>query len=340
MKALALLWLCLPAWGASISGPLTLFVTPGKAGHKPVIEAIDGARTSVRMVMYHLTDPKVALSLIEAKSRGADVRVILDGSSLGGKKYASVYRKLQAAGVGVRKATPGFSITHQKSLVVDGEKAFILSMNLTKGYNKTRDYGLVAMDTNIIGEMIAVFEADWQNAQRQTAYTPPLSLPFLVWSPADSERKLVRFVDSASRALDATVENLGDREMQAAFLRAAGRGVRVRLITPMCDLNTNPVWNYPFMRELRAGGVETRVMPYPSTAKHPYMHAKMMLADGARAYIGSINFSVNSMTKARELGILFSDETAGKGLSAIFASDWDASVPAPEPPPAFCPLPD
>ena len=34
----------------------------------------------------------------------------------------------------------------------------------------------------------------------------------------------------------------------------------------------------------------------------PYMHAKMMIADSARAYIGSMNFSTHSLTLAREVG--------------------------------------
>ena len=62
---------------------------------------------------------------------------------------------------------------------------------------------------------------------------------------------------------------------------------------------------------LRRGGVAARVMPYPATPRHPYMHAKMMVADDRRAYVGSANYSVNSTTLARELGLLFSEPDLG-----------------------------
>jgi phosphatidylserine/phosphatidylglycerophosphate/cardiolipin synthase-like enzyme len=107
----------------------------------------------------------------------------------------------------------------------------------------------------------------------------------------------------------------------------------------MCDLNEDPLWNYPFLATLERGGVRARVMPYPATPRHPYMHAKMMVADGRRAYVGSVNYSVNSTRQARELGLLFSEPELTATLSAAFAADWQAAVDVPAPPPGFCPGP-
>ena len=52
--------------------------------------------------------------------------------------------------------------------------------------------------------------------------------------------------------------------------------------------------------DLKAHGVKL------VTLAKPYVHAKSLVADGARAYVGSENFTQNSLTNNRELGIIFS----------------------------------
>ena len=51
----------------------------------------------------------------------------------------------------------------------------------------------------------------------------------------------------------------------------------------------------------------------------------MMVADGTRAYVGSVNISTNSFDNNRELGVLFSDSTSITTLQQTFQSDWSAS---------------
>jgi phosphatidylserine/phosphatidylglycerophosphate/cardiolipin synthase-like enzyme len=96
----------------------------------------------------------------------------------------------------------------------------------------------------------------------------------------------------------------------------------------MCDQNANPQYDIPFLNAMIAGGVQARGMPAPSTATDPYMHAKMMIADGARGYVGSMNYSTNSLKEAREVGIIFSDSAALGAFESIFQGDWgNAQVP-------------
>jgi phosphatidylserine/phosphatidylglycerophosphate/cardiolipin synthase-like enzyme len=290
--------------------------------------------------MYHLTDRKVVNALLAAGARGVRVRVILDQSSLMVSKYLRPYRNLLAGGVEVRKSSARFSLTHAKAMIVDGRRAFIMSLNLSGGAASMRDYGVVTQDPSIAAAVAQVFEADWANAEKGAGDSPDVSDPRLVVSPVNSESRLQGLIDSASRELIAAVENLGDPVIQKALIRAARRGVSVRLIVPMCDLNDNPLRNYPFLDGLKQGGVLARVMPYPATPQHPYMHAKMMVADGQRAYVGSVNYSENSTRQARELGLLFSEPKLIAVLSSTFAEDWRAAVDVPSPPPRFCPAPN
>jgi phosphatidylserine/phosphatidylglycerophosphate/cardiolipin synthase-like enzyme len=59
-----------------------------------------------------------------------------------------------------------------------------------------------------------------------------------------------------------------------------------------------------------------------------YMHAKMIVADGARAFVGSENFSDQSLDANRELGIIVADPTVLARLAATFSSDWGTAKAA------------
>ena len=71
---------------------------------------------------------------------------------------------------------------------------------------------------------------------------------------------------------------------------------------------------------LARGGVHVR---YSITL---YMHAKLIVADGARAFVGSVNFSATSLDANRELGLLIADPDALATLTATFGVDWNAGT--------------
>jgi len=305
------------------------FETPSAGGEQPVIDAINEAKTSIRMIMFHLTNPAVVTALVAAAGRGVNIEMILDNGNLSDHTPTSITEPLAKAKIKVIPSSTGFRITHVKSLVIDNSKALIMSLNLTMDFATTRDYAVVTTDSGVIAEFLKVFAADVVNAQNGTANTPSLSSPYLAWSPVNSEGRLTDFVNSAKTTLVATSENIGDPDIQAAMISAAKRGVKVRIITPLCDQNTNALYDIPFLAELAAGGVETRAMPAPPSSVNPYMHAKMMIADGDSAFVGSVNFSTASTTDARELGIFFKDATAISMISEAFETDWTRAVVPP-----------
>jgi phosphatidylserine/phosphatidylglycerophosphate/cardiolipin synthase-like enzyme len=56
-----------------------------------------------------------------------------------------------------------------------------------------------------------------------------------------------------------------------------------------------------------------------------YIHAKVILADGTDAYVGSTNFSGNSMNFNRELGLQLSGADAVAVLVSTFQADLKAA---------------
>lgn len=320
-------------------GPVIIssFETPRSAGLQPVIDAIHGAHTSIKMVIFHLTVEAVVQELVAAAGRGVDVQIIVDQGNWNSHTTAAEKTELANGGVKVTPSSSGFRITHEKSFVVDETTAYIMSLNLTSPYTDTRDYAVVTSDAGIVKEFLSVFDADLTNAQNGTSDTPAVSDPYLAWSPINSEDRLVAFVKAATKTLVVTSENIGDAPIQAAMIDAVNRGVDVRIIAPLCDQNVNPTYDLPFLAQLSAGGVTARAMPAPPSPNLPYMHAKMMLADGNKAFIGSVNFSTASTTDARELGIFFQDPSSIKMISAAFESDWTKAETPPAASSVSCP---
>ncbi len=307
---------------------VSLFFTPSPDNLNPVVDAIDNAHSSIKMTIYHLTNTKIVSSLIAAKQRGVSIQVIMDQSSLKNVKNQAIFDQLTAGGVSAVKSTTKFSITHEKAFVVDNQKAFVMTMNLTNNAQNMRDFGVISEDPAVVAEITKVFDADLINAKTNKGVTPAVSNPDLLWSPVSSDAKLVGLINSAQYSIISVVENLGDPDILNAFAAAAKRGVKIKLIVPLCDLNPDPFLNIPFLQKLNLAGADARVMPTPSSSSSPYMHAKMILVDQSEAYVGSINFSVNSIDLARELGIFVRDSDAINTLQGVFAQDWSqAEVP-------------
>src|ERR1017187_3113278 len=113
-----------------------LIIMPGNTGHVDWVDAINGAKSSIHMTMYHLTDQTIISALIgRAKDKSVDMRIIVDGKSLTGG-YAAAIKTLTDAGVQVVGSSASFSLTHSKDMVIDGNSAFIGAVDLTNTSTK------------------------------------------------------------------------------------------------------------------------------------------------------------------------------------------------------------
>jgi cardiolipin synthase A/B len=296
-----------------------VFVEPD-AGRAPILRAIEGAKSSIWVEVYLLTDSSTIQKLEEAAARGVDVRVLLETAPYGdGATSAQVtLAKLNAAGVHAQPADPAFHYTHAKTMLVDGGTAYIMTCNLTAsglgGTKQTtnREYGAIDTDPSDVAEVRAIFQADWNRT------APQLGDPNLVVSPVDARPKLLALIAGARTSLQVEDEEMLDAQSEDALVAAARRGVAAEVVLPLPSASSPPP---PDLARLAAGGVRIR---YSATL---YMHAKLIVQDGGRAFVGSENFSANSLDANREVGVLIADPTALTALETAFASDWDGGVP-------------
>jgi len=315
----------------SNDGPIQLVTTPNANGHPEFTELFASAKTNINLAMFRLTEPSDIQALIDAAKRNVKVRVIVDGDTAKSwPKYVGVQKQLTDAGAEIKLSSKGFSITHEKSATIDNETALISSINLTMAYKVTRDFGVITKDADVIKEFNAVFEADWVNADTGKTTTPALNSGKLVWSPTNSSAKIISLIGQAKASLELYVENFTDQNISDALIAAAKGGATVRVITPLCSDNpSNPLLNLPQMQDLVGHNVSVKVMPPPKTEQTPYIHAKAIVVDDSFFYVGSMNFSYNSLTKAREVGIILQDKNTAQNIESVFDQDWSHAIDLP-----------
>jgi phosphatidylserine/phosphatidylglycerophosphate/cardiolipin synthase-like enzyme len=327
-----------PCVGDACAPPtITQFFSTPEPTLTQILALIGNAKTSIHMIMYWITLPDLASALAAAAQRGVDVEVIIDNGNWSGSTPQPIKTTLLDGGVKVTPSSTGFSISHCKSMVVDGTTTMIGSINLIYTFNTTRDFAVVTRDPSIAAEFETVFKQDLANAADDGTVTPPLDNPYLLWSPVNSQQGILSLINSATKTLELDTENLSTSSktgVLTALEAAASRGVAVRVLTPECDLGTSD-FNFAATTTLGRMGVEARLMPAASStvfesALVPYIHGKMIIADQARAFVGSENLSANSLEDAREVGIVFTDESAIAAFEADFNQDWSVGVLPPD----------
>lgn len=287
-----------------------LFIGP--SGLEARIAAlVDGATSSIALMMYELDPSDVVDALVAAAGRGVAVRVLLDRNQDGN---ATARDQLAAAGIEVRDAATNFTYYHAKVMILDGQTAVIMSANLNGySFSSERNYGVVDRDPQDVADAAAIFEADWAGG------AVDLSCTRLVVSPVNSRQRLQGLVSGATTSLDLAVMYLSDNQVRAAVLERAGAGVAVRVLL------ADPGWidsNVQTAMELTAAGVPVKYL----TAWE--LHAKLVIADGV-AFVGSENFSWTSLDRNREVGLFVVEPDPAAQAGAQFETDWAAGVVAP-----------
>jgi phosphatidylserine/phosphatidylglycerophosphate/cardiolipin synthase-like enzyme len=299
------------AQGQSVTaGPGVSIITEPSDNGSALLNAISSATQSIHVTMYLLTSYAVQDALIARAQAGVDVRIILNEQFPNNiNQNASAYSYFQDAGVNVVWAPSNFTYTHEKTMVMDDQTAWIMTMNSAKSsLTNNREY--LAVDTRPpdVAEAEAQFEADFTGA----TYTPNGGLPM---SPVTSRPDLSALISSATHTLDFEVEEFSDPSFVQAMCTAVTNGVTVRGI-----LSSQPMSNpaQTALDQLKSCGVSMESLATP------YLHAKAMVVDGTQAFIGSENFSSESLDWNRELGVIFQDTASVATVAQTIASDLAA----------------
>lgn len=291
-----------------MAGKISLIVQPGDSFF-PLLRAIDRAEKSVNITVFRLDDPIILNALVEARSRGVNVRALVATSARGWEdENRLLIRKAKKLGIESREPHGDSKKTrfHYKILTVDNVLSLVLTFNPTQeNLHYTRDFGVELYDEMVAAELNRLFEADWKGAR----FSPDKRSPLLI-SPYNSRRKMLELLGGATKSIHISDAKVEDEEVLEVLRNKAAAGIDVRIL---CDYGEAPK---------KRSALQQRAMA------RFRLHAKCVIVDSSRAAIGSMNLRTESLDVRREVGILVENQKVVQGLEQVFQSDWEQLPPA------------
>ena len=295
-------------------------------GAAAVVALIDQAREQLLIKQFKLQSETVEQALLRAHQRGVRVRVMLNPHTSGGDRWNDeAFALLQGWGIAVAWTSEAFPVTHEKSMVIDGHAALIATFNFAdKYFSQTRDYGVISHDPDVIEQVSAGFEADWQRG----FFQPRLDVG-LVWSSFHSRGQMARVIDAATETLWIQHPKFVDAVILERIVAARERGVKVRVLCGgKHGISDWDIFDtFSSLRVMERFGVKIR------RQKQLKLHAKLILVDGRAALTGSMNIDRSAFDLRRELGIEVDAPEVVERLRRTFEADWKAAskYSAPDP---------
>jgi len=302
--------------GNCYRGDATLFAEPDQ-GMQPIVRAIGLARRDIELVIYTFNSKPIIRALIHAKRRGVAVRVILERQPYKMSTFNHpAYQQLKHAGINIRYSNPAFHFTHEKALIIDHRRAFLMTGNFTpSGFYYQRNFTLIIDSAPLIQQLLSVFQADWSRTKAHTPYNSAL-----IFSPYNSAGRINRFLWHTRQSLDMYVADLTDYHIIDILKNLARHGKTIHIITNANDVRNNA----RTFKQLRQLGVKVYMR------KNLTIHSKAMIRDASTqhpmAYIGSANLTRTSLKYNREAGVMVCNVRVIRELMAVFRSDQREST--------------
>lgn len=315
-------------------------------------------------------EPIVA-ALEAAEARGVRVRFLAEKKFT--TVYPDTLARLAKAGAQVRPfdlSQHGGGILHAKYFIVDDRDAFLGSQNFDwRALEHIYELGARIREPQAVRGLAVVFANDWARAGGEplpkdggarapappsspspspapvlgvelVASPPSLAVPNVAWDLP----RLVAMIDGAKQSV--AVELLTYRaddhgepwdELEAPLLRAAARGVKVQLL--VADWSKRAKTVAGLQRLARTSKIELRFLSIPpwSGGFIPFArvgHAKLMVVDGARGWVGTSNWERDYFYQSRNVGLILEDAALAAQLTAFFTTAWQSPMATPVDPSA------
>lgn len=131
--------------------------SPGGNCSSIIVQWVERANSSIHILIYSFTLDEVRDALIQARSRGVEVKVVMERSNANGT--GSEYQNLKSAGIDVRLDTNSADM-HDKVMIVDGHIVVTGSMNWSNTGVTRNNENLLVIDSQ---SWAAAYEAQFQN---------------------------------------------------------------------------------------------------------------------------------------------------------------------------------
>ncbi len=274
---------------------MRLIVQP-EDGVVPVVTGIREAKKTIDMPIFRLDHIEVDKAIKSAVKRGVVVRTLIAHTNSGGEKgLRKLEQRLLATGATVSRTADDLVRYHNKFMIVDGRKLFVFGFNFTHlDIDRSRSFGIVITNRRMVQEAMKLFEADFNRHE----YSPGLKA-FLV-SPENSRAELAAFLRGTKKQLLIYDVRITDNAMIRILKERAKAGVEIRM-----------------MGKLVKKDLDARIEKFPGK-----LHARVMIQDGSKAFLGSQSLRRLELDERREVGVIITDPTVVRQLISTFESDW------------------
>jgi cardiolipin synthase len=278
-----------------------LLVQP-EDGIKPLLEALDKAKKSIRILIFRFDRTEIEKSLIAAVERGVNVLAMIAYTNQGEEKnLRKLEMRLLERGITVMRTNDDLVRYHGKMILIDEKTAYILAYNFTHlDIDLSRSFGVVTSKPGVVKEALRLFDCD---AHRQP-YTDVKS--DLVVSPVNSRETLTNFIKGAKKRIMLYEMKISDRDFLKLLNQKISEGVEVRVLS---------------RASAKAGAVPIRRLA-------SRLHLRAILRDGDQAFVGSQSLRKLELEARREIGVIIDDAHIIKRMEAVFEKDWKQSEPA------------
>jgi len=308
---------------------------------------------------------KVIEALERAGKRGVKLRFLVE-KNFRGASEATLERLSKIEGLELRrldsKAAYGAGIMHAKYMLVDGEQCFLGSQNFDwRALEHIVELGLRIRAPQSVRAFAAIFECDWQVAggvaltealapvralpvpvdeldgvRIETRFSPLVGIPGEPWWDLP---ELVERIDGAQRTLRLqmlTYRMVGrDKEyfaeLETALRRAAARGVSVRILVADWGKRRGIVEGLQSLEPLENIEVRFVTIPEHSSGHIPFgrvLHAKTLVADGARLWLGTSNWERDYFHESRNASVFVDGGALPARVDALHEELWSSKYAA------------
>jgi len=290
-----------------------------------LLAACAEAKESILFEQYLIEDDavgkEVARVLIEKAKQGVKVRCLFDSAGSFTFGRSSTLKEMETAGIHIeffnwlwpfspRNLGSWYFRNHRRQLIIDSKQAFTGGICFGEEAQKWIDSEIEITSPSVVLQMQELFITSWHRARRET-YPPfkyrrtgPDEKEYLApSSPLLRKRflyyELIRSIRRARRyAYFATPYFLPDNKLKRTLIRAARRGVDVKILVPRHS-NHSIVnrGSHTYYDELLFGGVKIYW--------HPEMlHSKTAVIDDAWTTVGSLNLDNLSLRYNFEANVI------------------------------------
>jgi cardiolipin synthase len=325
----------------------------GDAIFAAMLKDIRGAKQTITFETYiywsETIGKEFADALIERARAGVKVHVMLDfiGSI---KMDDAAMEQMKQAGIKLErfhkpvwwKFTKLNNRTHRKVLVIDGKVGFTGGVGIADQWRGTAQDKQHWRDSHfriegpVVGQMQAVFADNWTKATGTVldgaAYFPALpasgahAAQMFSSSPSGgSESMLLMYLMSITAAKHtihlSSSYFVPDELAVRALVAAAKRGVKIRIITPGDNIDSDVVRaaSRALWGDLLEAGIE--IAEYQPTM----YHVKALVVDSLMVSVGSTNFDHRSFSLNDEANLNVIDAAFARQQVRIFEDDWKLS---------------